>query len=106
VKPARLRPAAERDLVEIAHWYADQGGAALADRFFEEARAALSTVERTPGIGSLRLGEIAGVPGLRSWALQNFPVRWFYLERPEFLDVLRLLGERQDIAAILGPGPH
>ncbi|MFN7571671.1 MAG: type II toxin-antitoxin system RelE/ParE family toxin [Betaproteobacteria bacterium] len=106
MKPARLRPAAERDLVEIARWYADQGGTALAERFFDEARAALHAVERTPGIGSLRLGELAGVPGLRSWALQNFPVRWFYLERPEFVDVVRLLGERQDIAAILQPRPR
>jgi toxin ParE1/3/4 len=29
------------------------------------------------------------------------PLRWFYLEREDRLDVVRLLGERQDIVAIL-----
>ena len=27
---------------------------------------------------------------------------WFYFERGDHLDVVRLLGERQDVAAILG----
>jgi toxin ParE1/3/4 len=31
----------------------------------------------------------------------HFPIRWLYFERPDFVDVVRLLGERQDIAAIL-----
>jgi toxin ParE1/3/4 len=36
--------------------------------------------------------------------VKDFPVRWFYFERLEFVDVVRLLGERPDIAAILGAG--
>lgn len=38
---------------------------------------------------------------LRAWRLGRFPALWFYLERPDPIDVARLLGERQDIAAIL-----
>ena len=103
MKPATLRPAAEQDLLDLTRWYAEQGGAGLAERFFDEARAALREVEDKPGMGSLRLGELAGLAGLRSWGLRHFPVRWFYIEIAESLDVVRLLGERQDVAAVLRP---
>lgn len=101
MKSARLRPSAEQDVLDLTHWYAEQGGPALAVRFFDETRAALREVEGMPGMGSLRLGEMAGFPGLRSWAVRHFPVRWFYVEDAESLDVVRLLGERQDVAAVL-----
>ena len=104
MKPGVLRPQAEIDLIDITQWYAEQGGLPLAERFFQSAREAIKTIERTPGIGSPRLGQLAGVDGLRSWPLNDFPVRWFYFDRPDFVDVVRLLGERQDIAAILDPG--
>lgn len=38
----------------------------------------------------------------REWQVAKFPLLWFYFERGDHLDVVRLLGERQDIAAILG----
>jgi toxin ParE1/3/4 len=105
VKPARLRPAAQQDLVDLSLWYADRGGAALAARLFDAARAALKPIQRMPGLGSPALAESVGMPGLRHWGVDGFPVRWFYLEREDHLDVLRLLGERQDIAAILAAEP-
>jgi toxin ParE1/3/4 len=48
------------------------------------------------------VGKRLGVPGLRAWQVAKFPLLWFYFERGDHLDVVRLLGERQDIAAILG----
>jgi toxin ParE1/3/4 len=105
VKPARLRPAAQQDLVALSLWYAEQGGASLAARLFDAARAALKPIQRLPGLGLPALAESVGMPGLRHWGVDGFPVRWFYLERDDHLDVLRLLGERQDIAAILAHDP-
>jgi hypothetical protein len=32
----------------------------------------------------------------------NVPLRWCYFERTDHLDAVRLRGERQDLAAILG----
>ncbi len=54
-----------------------------------------------PGIGSPRLAEACGIPGLRAWGVNGWPVAWLYIERDAYLDVLRLLGERQDMMAIL-----
>ena len=104
MKSGVLRPQAEIDLIDISQWYADQGGPAFAERFFQSAYQAVKTIEHTPGIGSPRLGQLAGMDGLRSWPVNDFPVRWFYFDRPDFVDVVRLLGERQDIAAILNAG--
>lgn len=101
MKPARLRPRAEQDLIEAARYYAQEGGTALGARLFDAALAALKPIQRIPGMGSPRLGQLCDIPGLRSWGVEGFPLRWFYFERDDHLDVVRLLGDRQDIIAIL-----
>ncbi len=101
MKPAVLRPLAEQDLIDITRWYAEQGGNKLAERAFDNARKALAAVERMPGLGSPAIGETSGLSGLRHWGVEKFPVRWYCFEREDPLDVVRLLGDRQDIAAIL-----
>lgn len=103
MKPARPRPAAQQDLVELSLWCADKGGETLAACLFDAARAAMKPIERMPGLGSPALAESVGMPGLRHWGVDGSSVRWLYLEREDHLDMLRLLGERQDIAAILAP---
>ncbi len=101
MKPARLRPSAKQDLSDAATYYAEQAGLKLAEDFMREATVALSRIEALPGLGSPRMAQLCGVEGLRAWPLKRFPVRWYYFERDIFLDVVRLLGDRQDIAAIL-----
>ncbi len=101
MKRAVLRPVAERDLINATRWYTGQGGLALGAKAFDAARAALEPIKRMPGLGSPRLGNECGLPGLRQWGVGGFPMSWFYFERDDHLDVVRLLGERQDIAAIL-----
>jgi toxin ParE1/3/4 len=104
LKPAALRPAAEDDLIEAARHYALEGGVDLGERMFDAALDALKPIERMPGIGSLRLGQLCDIPGLRSWQVTGFPVQWFYFEADGHLDVVRLLSDRQDIIAILTAG--
>jgi len=101
LKPAKLRPLAEQDLVDIARHYAQEGGVALGERLFDAALASLKPVQRMPGLGSPRLGQLCEIAGLRSWRVTGFPVQWLYFEAADHLDVVRLLGDRQDIAAIL-----
>ena len=101
MKRAVLRPMAMQDLIAATRWYAEQGGDALGARAFDAARRALKPIERMPGLGSPMVGERCGIPGLRHCGVDGFPIRWFYFERGTVLDVVRLLGDRQDIAAIL-----
>jgi toxin ParE1/3/4 len=101
VTRAVLRPSAEQDLIDVTQWYRKEGGPALAGRFFDAARSSLVPIQRMPGLGSPAAGLLCGIPGLRAWAVEKFPVRWFYIEREDHLDVLRLLADRQDTAAIL-----
>ena len=100
MKRSRLRPRAEQDLVEIARYYTHAGGKQLGAKLFDAALASLKPIERMPGMGSPRLGQLCNVPSLRSWSVEGFPILWFYFEADDHLDVVRLLGERQDIAAI------
>ena len=96
-----LRPQAEVDLVDRAHHYRREGGADLAERFFDSAMTALDATGRMPGAGSPRLGELCGIDGLRVRRILNFPCGWFYFVRSDRVDVVRLLADAQDIATVL-----
>jgi toxin ParE1/3/4 len=101
VTQARLRPLAETDLIERTRYYRSEAGHAVAERFFDTAIDALHTIENMPGAGSLRLGELCDVPGLRSLRIAGFPCGWFYLERADHVDVVRLLSYARDLPTLL-----
>ena len=94
----RLRPLAEVDL-ERVRYYRYEGGDELGGRFFD---IRVRAIERMPGTGSPRIGELCGVPGLRSHRLARFPCGWFYFERDDHVDIVRLLAYAQGLATILG----
>jgi len=102
LKPALLRPQALRDEQREVRYYRKGGGTRVAVRVAKATNAALDQIELDPGIGSPTLGKLLGIPGLRTWRVAKFPLLWCYFELGEHLDVVRLLGERQDILAILG----
>ena len=101
MKPARLRPLAEADLIAAGQHYASEGGLDLAERMFDAALAALQPTESMPSMGSPRLGQLCEIPRLRAWGVDGFPMQWLCFEANDHLDVVRLLGDRQDIIAIL-----
>ena len=101
MKPAILRPQARRDRHNELRYYREEAGSKVAVRLVNASNAALDQIEAEPGIGSPESGKVLDVPGLRSWRIAKFPLLWFYFERHDHLDVVRLLGGRQDIAAIL-----
>lgn len=96
-----LRPLAEADLIGKVRWYVEQGGIELGGRVFDAAQLSLATVQAQPGFGSPAIGQRCGLTGLRAWRVKGFPLRWFYFERDDRIDVVRLLADRQDVAAIL-----
>lgn len=102
MKPAVLRPQAQRDQQGEVRYYRKEGGTRLAVKVAQATNEALDQVELEPGIGSPKLGKLLGIPGLRTWRVGKFPLWWCYFERDDHPDVVRLLGERQDILATLG----
>jgi toxin ParE1/3/4 len=97
VTTARLRPLAEADLIERARYYRHEAGEPVGRRFFDAAVAALRAIERQPRAGSPRLGDLCGIPGLRTWRVKGFPCAWFYFVGPDAVDVVRLLADAQDL---------
>ncbi len=93
---------AEQDLVERTRHYAAAEGSQLADRFFTAAIEAVRSVEDMPGIGSPLVGERIGIPELRRVVVEGFPCGWFYFERSDHLDVVRLLADKRDLDDLLG----
>jgi len=102
LKPAVLRPQALRDQQSEVRYYRKEGGTRVAVKLAKATNEALDQIEFEPGMGSPMLGNLLGIPGLRTWRVAKFPLLWCYFQRGDHLDVVRLLGERQDIAAILG----
>ena len=98
--PAWLRPLAEADLIERSRYDAAEAGDDVAGRFFDAAIGALHAVERMPGTGTPRLGELCDIPGLRMRRVEGFPCGWYYFVRPDHLDVVRLLADAQDLAIL------
>jgi toxin ParE1/3/4 len=101
VTPARLRPSADADLLRASLHYRSVGGYDLADRFIDAAQTSLRSIEKTPGLGSPRIGELCDAPGLRVRRVKGFAYAWFYFVRADDLDVVRMLGEAQDLVSIL-----
>ena len=99
-KPARLRQAALEDLRDAYAYYA-QTAPHAADDLLAELEDARRHIESHPDTGSPRYGLLLDIPELRSWPLDRFPYLIFYMERPDHLDVLRLLHQSRDIAAEL-----
>lgn len=97
----RLRPLTEADLIARTRYYRREGGDHLGRRFFDAAVAALDAIGRMPGAGSLRLGELCDVPGLRFRRMAGFPCGWFYLTATDHVDVVRLLAQAQDLPDVL-----
>ncbi|MFT3859338.1 MAG: type II toxin-antitoxin system RelE/ParE family toxin [Aquabacterium sp.] len=100
MKPALLRPQARQDQADEILYYRDKAGGRTAEKLLIAMEAALDQIEQHPRIGSPRLGQWLGLPEVRTWRVDGFSLMWFYRERADHLDVLRLLGERQDIEAL------
>jgi len=105
LKPARLRPRARDDRREAVRYYRQNASIDVARRFVGAIKSDLGTLQTHPSIGSPRIGAEVGIAGLRAWSVSGFPVVLLYFEREDHLDVVRILGQREDIATILRAEP-
>lgn len=102
MKRAVLRPQARQDRRNEVRYYREQAGEKVAQALIDNFERDLKTLQRQPGMGSPVLGKLIELDSLRTWAVTGYPLVLVYFDRLDQLDVVRLLGQRQDTATLLG----
>ncbi len=100
-KPLRPRAEARQDTEHAAAYYANQAGIKVAEDFIEALQDAYNSVATHPVAGSPRLSYMLNFPELRFWRVPGFPYLIFYIDRPHYVDVLRVLHSGRDFAGDL-----
>ena len=92
-----LRTRATQDLDDAFAYYFDVANLDLAEQFRSEVGHAMAHIARHPATGSRRYAHSLEGAALRFWTLNRFPYSIFYCERPETIDVIRVLHQSSDI---------
>jgi len=98
-KPIVPREQANRNVDEAIACYVDEHAEQAALGFIDALEQACARIGRHPGTGSPRYAHELDLPGLRSWPLTRYPYLVFYVERPDHIDVWRMLHGQRDIPA-------
>ena len=98
-KPVIPREQANRDVDEAVAYYVSEAGEAVALGFIDGLEKAYGHIGRHPATGSQRYAHELNLPGLRAWPLTRYQHLVFYVERPDHIDVWRVLHGQQDIPA-------
>lgn len=93
------REQANRDVDEVVAYYLNEAGEAVALGFIDALEKAYGHIGLHPATGSPRYAHELNLPGLRTWPLTHYPHLVFYVERPDHIDVWRVLHCQRDIPA-------
>jgi toxin ParE1/3/4 len=99
VKPVIPRAQADRDVNDAVTYYLNEGSEQAALNFIDALEQAYGHISRHPGTGSPRYGHELSLAGLRCWPLARHPYLIFHVERPDHVDVWRVLHEHRDVPA-------
>ena len=91
------REQANRDVDDAVAYYLNEAAESVALGFIDALEQAYAHIARHPGTGSPRYAHELNLPGLRTWSLTRYPYLVFYLERPDHIDVWRVLHGQRDI---------
>jgi len=97
VKPIVPRELANRDINEILAYYLGESAEQAAHGFIDALEEVYSHISRHPATGSPRYAHELNLPGLLFLPLTHYPHLVFYVERPDHIDVWRVLHGKQDI---------
>lgn len=100
-KPVIPRSRALVDTDDAIDHYRREAGEATALSFVDALEKAYDHVSRHPATGFLRHAHELDLPSMRFWPLKRFPYLIFYLDRPDHIDVWRILHGERDIPAWL-----
>jgi toxin ParE1/3/4 len=98
-KPVVPRELANRDIDDAIAYYLSEGAEQAALGFIDALEQAYAHISRHPATGSPRYAHELNLPGLRFWPLAHYLHLVFYVERPEHIDVWRVLHGQRDIPA-------
>ncbi len=98
-KPVVPRELANRDIEDAIAYYLSENAEQAALGFIDALEHAYAHIARYPATGSPRYAHELNLPGLRFWPLANYPHLVLYVERPEQIDVWRVLHGQRDIPA-------
>ena len=101
MKQVRVRPRADNEIDELANHIArDNIDAAM--RFLDAVQKCFDLISEQPGIGTRRYAHLPMLEGLRMLPVSDFEKHLiFYIERPTYIDILRVLHGSRDIPNIL-----
>lgn len=97
VKPVVARELANHDIDAIIAYYLGESAEQAAYGFIDALEDAYAHIGRHPATGSPRYAHELNLPGLRFWPLTRYPHLVFYVERPDHIDVWRVLHGMRDI---------
>lgn len=102
--PILWRPAAERDVEELAAWYSAEGGLAIELAFIDSLAAAFELIARHPAAGSQRhsylLPELPAP--LRFHPLKRFErILVYYIDMADHVEIVRVWDAARGLEALL-----
>ena len=98
-KPVVPRKLANRDIDDALTYYLSEGVERAALGFIDALEQTYAHIGRHAATGSPRYAHELDLPGLRFWPLARYPHLVFYVERPQHIDVWRVLHGQRDIPA-------
>lgn len=93
------RGQANRDVDDAVAFYLSEATETVALGFIDALEQAYTHIGRHPATGSPRYAHELNLPGLRTWPMTRYPYLVFYVERPDHIDVWRVLHGQRDIPA-------
>lgn len=96
-KPVIPRTLASEDIDSAIAYYLEQQAEQAAFGFIDALQHAYEQIGRYPDSGSPRYAHELDLPGLRSWPVNGYAYMIFYVDRPDHIDVWRVLHGMRDI---------
>jgi toxin ParE1/3/4 len=97
VKPCVPSARATTDIDKATDYYLNEASPDVALQFIEAYDQALAHISRFPGTGSPKYAQEGAALTFRFWGLSRFPYAVFYIERPERIELARVLHQASDI---------
>lgn len=101
MKQVVQRALAQQDIVTAFDYYFAESGVQVAADFVRAVDDCMQRIERFPEAGSPRHADLLDVEGLRFAVVEQFPYLMCYFEQADYVDVVRVLHQQQDIPALL-----